>query len=546
MGIKHFFTWFRNNFPDKIQSFATSSRPNIDIDNFMIDLNGLFHNSAQKIFQYGNCARPQSLLRPNKKLADPEKLYVDCYRDICETIDSLVSISNPKKRLIMAIDGVAPLSKQNQQRQRRYRGIIENPKPVEGAFDSNCITPGTTFMHNLSEYIDLHVRKNINSGLWKFEVVFSNEKCPGEGEHKLINFIRKFDHDETYCINALDADLFMLALGTNRSKFYLLREDLYSPNYDYMYVNIGDVKHDLVKLLNWDGCVPENIINDFILICFLCGNDFLPNIPSISIMEDGLDMIISFYKTNSRHLANSNGSINIESLKTFLEFISSSEKSMMIQKIQHKDEYIEDTMLSKWTESDFKLEDYKSEYNVRNFSDSIENVSHCYLRGCEWVLSYYLNGISNWEWMYKYSYAPFASDIVKHIDTFVSEEFVETHPLLPIQQLLCVLPPKSFKFVSKPFDKFYEKFPEFYPDKFIINYEGKKKKWEGIVELPSINVSVIKNATDPLIALMSNEDVKRNAIGYPVIYVYSDYITDFKSPFGNIKKCRVDTETIIF
>ena len=518
MGIHNFATWFRNNFPQRITNFAKTNYPVLPIDNFLIDLNGVFHNSAQKIFEYGNFAKHISLLRPKKVITDPESLYKTCFEDVCKSIDELISIARPKRRLILAIDGVAPLGKQNQQRQRRYRGIVENAQLPDGAFDPNCITPGTKFMDSLSKYIDWHIRKNISDGTWKFEVVFSNEKTPGEGEHKLINYIRKFGNDsDTYCINALDADLFMLSLGTHKPNFYLLRENLYDPNYDYMFVAIGNVKADLVKLMKWsDDCDDDCLVNDFILICFLCGNDFLPNIPSISIMENGLDMIIDFYKKNNAYLT-IDSKINMSAFKSFLQLISESEKSMMIRRINNKSAYIEDTILSKFTEDNFDLTEYQQLYNKIHFTD-IKKDAHSYIQGCHWVLSYYLNGISNWEWMYSNQYSLFASDIINHIDSFT----------------------------PKPLDTLYLDFPEFYPSKFHINYEGKKKKYEGVVELPSIDVEKIKNASLKLLKSISKDDVSRNIVSTPVFYKLDEFISEFRSPFGTIKKSRASVEDIEF
>ena len=36
----------------------------------------------------------------------------------------------------------------------------------------------------------------------------------------------------------------------------------------------------------------NNIINDFIFICYLMGNDFLPHLPSLDIYENAIDTLI--------------------------------------------------------------------------------------------------------------------------------------------------------------------------------------------------------------------------------------------------------------
>ena len=176
------------------------------------------------------------------------------YENVTKYLDRLVSAVRPRRLLYLAIDGVAPRAKMNQQRSRRFRAAQdakdrremleavlnemlacghELPEGREGAeWDSNVITPGTEFMANLSKFIKFYILDRMNSDpFWRnIKVIISDASEPGEGEHKIMNYIRcqrtqeGFDPNQHHILHGLDADLIMLALATHEAHFTILRE----------------------------------------------------------------------------------------------------------------------------------------------------------------------------------------------------------------------------------------------------------------------------------------------------------------------------------
>lgn len=591
MGIKHFFFWFKKQFGNHIIKLArgqSCTDVNLSIDNFMIDLNGLFHTSAQKIYNYGNGKPPQRLLKyglPPRPVYENRRTQLMVFQDVCERIEYLFNVVKPNKRFILCIDGVAPLTKQAQQRQRRFRASRdaresrEETKLNDNLFDSNCITPGTKFMDYISKYIDCFLHHKIQEDeTWKnIEIIFSNEKAPGEGEMKCINYIRYYGNpDESYCITALDADLIMLSLGTHMPNIYVLREDLYETANEFLCIDIGSVRRDLSNILFWEQAEngdgederknnfnPVSSINDFFFLCFTVGNDFLPNIPSIEIIEDGIELIIEVYReicSEHGHITykDENGRVrfNPNSLCAFFEAIGQYEKEKFENKLQKRNQFFPNPLLESCATRDgecwdIDMDAYKTNYYQSKFDldTSTEKICHDYLTGMQWVLSYYTDGIVNWKWFYPHHYAPFSSCIFANIKSFQFPNDSPSIPSNPFLQLLCVLPPSSAKLIPEPLSNLLSSdqspIKEFYPTDFEVDLAGKRRDWEGIVILPMIQFKRIEDEYLRLIQTVNHVDLKRNKKGKSFVYKYdTSYEKVYRSYYGNIDVCRVKLSAI--
>lgn len=559
MGIKHFFIWFKNRFSNNISVINDDNqsleRDNVTIDNLMIDMNGLFHQATQKVYKYGEYKIHKRLLddTPSERINFFEK-QTEAFEHICESINKIINIAKPKKRVILCVDGPAPNSKQKQMRQRRFSSAQETPY---GTFDRNSITPGTKFMDMLSKYIDWYIRKMVSTHWNNIEVVFSNEKVPGEGEHKLINYIRKYGvKNESYCIHGMDADLIMLSLGTQFPNMYILRDEVKSEKPSFYLLNIGNIRIQLIKMLKWDEeKVPFNTdiaIYDFIFMCFVVGNDFLPNIPGIEIILGGIDFMIDIYKiigASYGHLTKIYKNklyFRKNVFAIFLATLSQYEKDVFEDKLKDNNKYFPDKILEKNSkEGKVDMNGYRKDYHKKCFnSENIEKVCHEYLEGLQWVLSYYIYGVPDWKWKYKYHYAPFTIEIAKHLKTFKFIEYTKTHPTLPFIQLLSVLPPKSAHLLPKPLDVILKtRLNEYCPEILNIDLSGKRQKWEGVVLLPTIDYSIVEKEYNMLANNIEQREYKRNVFGKTFVYNYSDKISKYNSYYGEIN-CNVSISNI--
>lgn len=565
MGIKHFWGWYSKKFTGQIQKLKQTDQITTDIDTLLVDLNGIFHNSAQKVYKYGNYApRIKTLMRKvNKKQPDQRMVF----EDVCHTVDKLVKLTK-SKNIVLCSDGCAPLGKQCQQRQRRYRSAMESSN--DAPFDSNSITVGTKFLNDLSRYVDWYIKMQMTSGTWQGKnVIFSNEHAPGEGEHKLMNYLRKYGKSKnTYCLHGLDADLIMLALDTGLPNFYILRDDMYDRHNDFFFIDIGSSRSKLEQIMIWKSenhiYNPRSGIDDFVFICFMVGNDFLPHVPSIEIIENGIEIMLKIYRNagsiaghlTSRDIDDDSVSFNSEHMKLFLDELASNEQELLELKLVHKDSFFKDELLENCATFDtadkpyLDIDRYRNGYVDEHFSKGtdIEKVCHDYLDGMQWVIKYYSSGVPDWKWYFPYQYVPSAHIISKHIKTYKNPIWTKNTPTTPFQQMMCVLPPKSAYLIPYPFKNFVADkdgpLGSFCPKHININISGKRREWEGIVELPMVDFSVVQKIYDENIEKVDKKCTLDKVESHKYYKVVEPY--RFMSIYGTIDECTTKSKSIQF
>lgn len=326
-----------------------------DIDNFYLDMNGIIHP----------CSHPNNGDH-NFRISEQE-----IFQNIEDYLVCLINIVKPTEVLFLAVDGVAPRAKMNQQRSRRFKTArdaeLAEEKAIkegeyvasdEGKFDSNCITPGTLFMENLDKFLQFCLaRLSQNNDTWRKirRVIYSSHLVPGEGEHKIMDFIRKersssgYNPRTRHCLYGLDADLILLGMSTHELYFSLLREEVkFGPsgnkkgltqvvNIQFHMMHLSMLRCYLkLEFEDLEGQTQalgvqfnfENLIDDWVLMTFLIGNDFIPHIPMMHINKGAADKFFECYKRAFPLMQGfmvEKGRLNIKNFGQFLKEITAVE-----------------------------------------------------------------------------------------------------------------------------------------------------------------------------------------------------------------------------
>lgn len=390
MGIPAFFRWLHRKYPNIVEPLGDNNidpetRSKAWTDNLYLDMNNIIHP----------CTHPED--KPPPQTED------EMFEAIFDYTDKVIAMVKPRNLVYLAIDGVAPRAKMNQQRTRRFRAVQEseekknqieeiraklreqNIEPDQDesiSFDSNVITPGTEFMTNLSAALQKWIKRKLSTfderRVWHkdLKVILSDASVPGEGEHKIMDYLRKqkasaqYNSHLRHCLYGADADLIMLGLATHEKHFIILREEFkpFQPKPCELCHKFGhkltecqgtksleDAKKTpivggtapefiMIKLFvlkeflkrdmlqeSYVGLDFERFIDDYIFLCFFVGNDFLPHLPCLDIRENAVDRLLRIYHNVNRsywrpglYLTNK-GTVDLEKCQEILHELGQSE-----------------------------------------------------------------------------------------------------------------------------------------------------------------------------------------------------------------------------
>jgi 5'-3' exoribonuclease 1 len=441
MGIPCYFVTLVRKFPKLLRSLASAGR----VDNLYLDANSIVYDVVRRIAQ--------------EKGSQPDDDEV--VRGVEAQIRAYVAEIDPQRRILVAFDGVAPRAKTAQQKERRFRGALERQafgKP--GSWDTCKITPGTPFMDALMAHLAASIVTPSGGG-GRRRILLSSSSEAGEGEHKIFAMIRSeaaYHAKTRTMVYGLDADLVMLSVLHARycSALSLYRE---TPHFIRSISRRLDPTEsyalDARTLADRLGKELRGTPEDYVVACFLLGNDFLPHFPSVSLRDDGHAQVMLAYRKLASCAGRRgrgafrlvvDGRINWPCMRDLVRELAAGESA--VARSRHRRSMERGCKTARPNEGESKevarvnniptacsgLQRYidpggagwRRRYCLELLECNLDSprlarLCAAYVQGLEWTLAYYTEGCKDWMWVYPGSYAPPLSEVEKAIPDFDME-----------------------------------------------------------------------------------------------------------------------------
>ena len=575
MGIPSYFAHVLKKYPNVIKRLSELPC----INNLYLDCNGMVYDVVHQM-QY----TPENIAAYEAEML----------QRICESIDACIAIMRPISSVFIAFDGVAPVAKLNQQRERRYKswylgemeaqrrreimnGASGKPKalkvqPPKPAWNTSAITPGTKFMtalhDKLAEYYDttnpsaLNARYNLSGA----GIIISSSKEPGEGEHKLFEYIREHAAEHanmTTVIYGLDADLIMLCMSHLHISrgIYLYRE---TPEFvksinvaldekERYFMDIPEFADAILENLRFPIPLPHRVAPpgkgaarkeplgvwgalvapqlDYIFMCFMLGNDFMPHFPALNIRTTGIATLMEAYRatigadeTIIQTTPLGEYVIHWPNYKKLVAHLAAQELTLIrkehttrdrqarhMRDTDKDDDVMHDVMMLPMKQRDVErdINPFQPGWENRYYAALCdihapmvqEKTALCrnYLEGMEWTFRYYTRGCVDWKWTYANHYPPLLADLVHHIpdihDPTNAFSFLQVKPKEPIRdvvQLCYVLPRASHALLPPSVERalMRSSMKDRYTDDGSNNFKWAYCKffWECHTDLPALDL----------------------------------------------------------
>jgi len=497
MGIPYLFSHIRRRYPQAVSSAYDSNH----IDELYIDFNAVIHDVASR-----------------SSPCDDEVI-------IAGTIDYVKTL--PQSRMtLLSFDGIAPLSKMRQQRSRRFLHEIQSLEDGEKMqWDRTQISPGTPFMKRLEAALAAYIGTCTDSENPSGNIIMSGTDQYAEGEQKIFKMINANANTHQLqpgrvVVMGLDADLILMSLISPRWR----EIELWRSTGERLVVK---------ELHNRIG--HEIPIPDFVCLCMLLGNDFIPALPGLRLKTSGLQEISKIY-LDSRPVGHKGpwlatgdgpavaGGIRIDVLTIIINKLSRIEHAL----VREADAAYHDNMYrtGKFSEEITNFihtpgygASWIERYRYALFDDkrAPDEVALMYLCGLAWTYQYLgMQTIISRGWVYSYGYAPPSFDIANlltestleivermrsHFDSADKKviKFESTIPSwIPVTEpyLFIILPPRSLKNVISTIDvdRVLESAAGYmYPAKNMYTTRGylKYNEWEYEPSIPEIDLEIL-------------------------------------------------------
>ena len=379
---------------------------------------------------------------------------------VCARIDAYIALVKPA-RVVIAFDGVPPMAKMKQQRERRHKARME---PSSG-WETVQITPGTTFMRKLDAAVHAHFEPQ--RAKFEFLKITTSDE-PGEGEHKIFEWLRTTPGGDTF-VYGLDSDLIILALHhLKHGRIQLLREAPdFAKDKGLQLLDAGLLAAQIKALMGGEK------VADYVFLTLFLGNDFMPHFPSLNLRTRGLDILMATYKgaVGAEHLFDGQ-SVNWPLVQRFVAALAKRETGDVAREYADRNRVVEDKpentpMLRREVEHyihppSLGWEDryYATLLKVDLTPQSTAQLCGSFYDILAWNVQYYTTGCPDWDLYYPHMYPPLLRDLARF--KYAPRPAPATRPKTSTELLQFVLPPQCAHYAAEKYVPEAQDAPELY------------------------------------------------------------------------------------